>query len=138
MNIRSNSHQGLSDTEVEMLLSSQLLDNRLIFNGNFGSRNNPLLNQQNTFIGEFELEYKLIRSGDIRLKAYNQANDMYQYLKTAPYTQGVGVMYRRDFTNFVEVFRRRKRLSSPLTNSIGVTPAENNVKSEEKVSEQGE
>jgi Family of unknown function (DUF490). len=135
MNIRSNSHQGLSDTEVEMLLSSQLLDNRLIFNGNFGSRNNPLLNQQNTFIGEFELEYKLTRSGDIRLKAYNQANDMYQYLKTAPYTQGVGVMYRRDFTNFVEVFRRRRRLSSPFTDNIGVTPAENNIKSEEKVSE---
>ncbi|MDR1880596.1 MAG: translocation/assembly module TamB domain-containing protein, partial [Tannerellaceae bacterium] len=39
-NIRT-SQDGFYDTEVEMLLSSQLLDNRLIFNGNFGYKNNP-------------------------------------------------------------------------------------------------
>lgn len=102
-NIRA-SEDGITDTEVEMLLSSQLLNNRLIFNGNFGYKNNP--NQKNAFIGEFDLEYKLTKSGDIRLKAYNHANDMYQYLKQALTTQGVGIMFKRDFTHFSEMFRR--------------------------------
>lgn len=106
-NIRT-SQDGIEDTEVEMLLSSQLLDNRLLFNGNFGYKNNAT--QKNAFIGEFDLEYKLTKSGEIRLKAYNHANDMYMYLKQALTTQGVGIMYKKDFTHFSEIFRRKKRL----------------------------
>ena len=124
-NIRSNSQDGISDTEVEMLMSSQLLDNRLIFNGNFGVRRNAFLGQESTFVGEFDLEYKLTRSGEIRLKAYSHANDMYRYLKSLT-TQGIGVMYRKDFTNFSDIFRRRRRpvivLTPELDNST--TPSE--------------
>lgn len=109
-NIRA-SEDGITDTEVEMLLSSQLLNNRLIFNGNFGYKNNPT--QKNAIIGEFDLEYKLTRSGEIRLKAYNHANDMYQYLKQALTTQGVGIMFKKDFTRFSELFQRRRRLLPP-------------------------
>jgi hypothetical protein len=105
-NIRT-SQDGFYDTEVEMLLSSQLLDNRLIFNGNFGYKNNPT--QKNIFVGEFDLEYRLTRSGEIRLKAYNHANDMYRYLKQSLTTQGVGIMYKKDFSTLSEIFRRRKR-----------------------------
>ena len=109
-NIRT-SQDGIADPEFEMLLSSQLLDNRLLFNGNFGVRNNPY--QESTFIGEFDLEYKLTKTGEIRLKAYNHANDMYRYQRQSLTTQGIGIMYRRDFTNFSEIFRRRKRLLLP-------------------------
>jgi CTP synthase len=100
---------GIEDTEVEMLLSSQLLNNRLIFNGNFGYKNSTINNQKNAFIGEFDLEYLLTPSGDIRLKAYNHANDMYMILKQALTTQGVGIMYKKDFTRFSDIFRRRKK-----------------------------
>ena len=121
-NIRA-SEDGITDTEVEMLLSSQLLNNRLIFNGNFGYKNNPT--QKSAFIGEFDLEYKLTRSGEIRLKAYNHANDMYQYLKQALTTQGVGIMFKKDFTRFSELFQRRRRLL-PLSlpaDTVPVLPA---------------
>ena len=107
-NIRT-SQDGIEDTEVEMLLSSQLLNNRLIFNGNFGYKNSTINNQKNAFIGEFDLEYLLTPSGDIRLKAYNHANDMYMILKQALTTQGVGIMYKKDFTRFSDIFRRRKK-----------------------------
>lgn len=110
-NIRT-SQDGIEDTEVEMLLSSQLLNNRLIFNGNFGYKNSTM-NQKNAFIGEFDLEYLLTPSGDIRLKAYNHANDMYMILKQALTTQGVGIMYKKDFTRFSDIFRRRQRLLLP-------------------------
>lgn len=115
-NIRT-SQDGISDTEVEMLLSSQLLDNRLLFNGNFGVRNNPYQTQESVFVGEFDLEYKLTRSGDIRLKAYRHANDMYRYQKQSLTTEGIGIMFRKDFTDFSEIFRRKRNLPlapSPL------------------------
>ena len=120
-NIRSNSQDGLSDTEVEMLLSSQLLDNRLLFNGNFGVRRNPVLGQESTFVGEFDLEYKLTPSGEIRLKAYNHANDMYRYLKSLT-TQGIGIMYRIDFSNFSDIFRRKQLPLLPPASNNGSTP----------------
>ncbi|MDR1525204.1 MAG: translocation/assembly module TamB, partial [Tannerella sp.] len=75
-NIRSR-QDGVKDTEVEMLLSSQLLNNRLLFNGNFGYKDNTIMSS--AFVGEFDLEYKLTRSGEISLKAYNHANDLYRY-----------------------------------------------------------
>lgn len=105
-NIRA-SQEGFNETEFEMLLSSQLLDNRLILNGNFGYKNNP--NVKNVFVGEFDIEYLLTRTGEIRLKAYNHANDMYRYLKQSLTTQGIGIMYKKDFSSFSELFRRRRR-----------------------------
>lgn len=122
-NIRA-SQDGFTDTEVEMLLSSQLLDNRLIFNGNFGYKNNLNTAEKNVFIGEFDLEYKLTPSGEIRLKAYNHANDLYRYLKTAQTTQGVGIMFKKDFTNFSDIFRRRKKQTplNPPSRNIPSTP----------------
>ncbi|MDR1160776.1 MAG: translocation/assembly module TamB [Tannerellaceae bacterium] len=105
-NIRA-SQEGFNETEFEMLLSSQLLDNRLIFNGNFGYKSNP--NVKNVFVGEFDIEYLLTRTGEIRLKAYNHANDMYRYLKQSLTTQGIGIMYKKDFSSFSELFRRRRR-----------------------------
>lgn len=108
-NIRTSQDKISEDnTEVEMLLSSQLLDNRLIFNGNFGYRNSHAL-QKNVFVGEFDLEYKLTPSGEIRLKAYNHANDMYQSYKQSLTTQGVGIMFKKDFTNLSDLFRRKRR-----------------------------
>lgn len=94
-----------SDTEMEMLLSGRLLNNRLLFNGNFGYRGNYI--QRNAFIGEFDLEYLLNPSGDIRLKAYSHANDLYRYNLKSPTRQGVGILFRRDFATPAELFRRR-------------------------------
>ena len=94
-----------------MLLSSQLLDNRLLFNGSFGYRNNTY-QQKNDFVGEFDLEYKLTPSGEIRLKAYNHANDMYKYLNGALTTQGVGVMFKKDFSPSLRVFPPEKEIST--------------------------
>ena len=123
-NIRAGEDWGIRETEVEMLLSSQLLNNRLLFNGNFGYKDTPL--QKQAFIGEFDLEYKLTRNGDIRLKAYNHANDLYQYLKQSLTTQGVGIMFKKDFTRFSDLFQHRRRplVLPPDSLSIPALPAD--------------
>ena len=97
----STGDKGWTDMEVEGILSGQLLNNRLLVNGNFGYRDNPMANTN--FIGDFEAEWLINRSGDIRLKAYNETNDRY-YTKTNLTTQGVGIMYKKDFNKWSDLF----------------------------------
>lgn len=96
-----------SDTEFDVALSSRLLDNRLLLNGNFGYRDRSTSNT--TFVGDFDIEYLLNRRGSLRLKAYNHFNDQNYYLKSALTTQGIGIIYRQDFDNILSFLRRRKK-----------------------------
>lgn len=105
-----------SDVEVDVALSSRLLNNRLLFNGNFGYRDKSL--NANQFVGDFDLEYLLNRQGTLRLKAYNRYNDQNYYLRQALTTQGVGVAIRKDFdslTSFLKPVFRFFRHSKPVT-----------------------
>ena len=97
----STGDKGWTDMEVEGILSGQLLNNRLLINGNFGYRDNPMANTN--FVGDFEAEWLITRSGDIRLKAYNETNDRY-YTKTNLTTQGVGIMYKKDFNKWSDLY----------------------------------
>jgi hypothetical protein len=104
-----------SDLEVDLALSSSLLNNRLRFNGNFGYRDKSL--NTNQFIGDFDLEYLLNRSGSWRLKAYNRYNDQNYYLRSATTTQGVGIMFRRDFDKLFNFLKRKKKDGDDTTKS---------------------
>ncbi|MCM1110928.1 MAG: translocation/assembly module TamB domain-containing protein [Clostridium sp.] len=96
-----------SDVEFDVALSSRLLNNRLLLNGNLGYRDKALNNT--SFIGDFDLEYLLNRSGSLRLKAYNRYNDRNFYIKSALTTQGVGILYRRDFDDMFRFLRPRRK-----------------------------
>ena len=76
-------------------------NNRLVINGNIGYRNDNI--SENIFIGDFDLEYKLVESGKLRFTAYNHTIDRAQ-LREAKTTQGVGLIYREDFNNMREMF----------------------------------
>ena len=96
----STGQKGWTDVEFEGVLSGQLLNNRLLINGNFGYRDNPLANTN--FVGDFEAEWLVTRTGDIRLKAYNETNDRY-YTRTNLTTQGIGIIFRKDFNHWKEL-----------------------------------
>lgn len=111
-----------SDMEVDLALSSTLLDNRLILNGNLGYRDRAT--SSTTFIGDFDIEYLLNRSGTLRLKAYNHFNDQNYYLRSALTTQGVGIVFKRDFSRFLPgLFRRKKRKERPAIPPVKDVPA---------------
>lgn len=108
-----------SDVEVDLALSSHLLNNRLLLNGNFGYRDKTLNN--NSFIGDFDIEYLLNRSGSIRLKAYNRYNDQNFYVKSALTTQGVGIVFKRDFdsvTSWLRPLRRKWRHNAESADTV--------------------
>ncbi len=105
-NLRSD-RGDFSDVEVDVALSSRLLNNRLLFNGNFGYRDKTL--NTNQFVGDFDIEYLLNPKGSWRLKAYNRYNDQNYYVRTAQTTQGVGLVFKKDFDNFFSFLRPKKR-----------------------------
>ncbi len=111
-----------SDMEVDVALSSSLFDNRLLINGNLGYRDRST--SQTTFIGDFDLEYLLSRDGRLRLKAYNHFNDASYYLKSALTTQGIGIIYRKDFddpfTFLKRMFRRKKKSAATNADNKGL------------------
>lgn len=93
-----------SDVEVDVALSSHLLNNRLLFNGNLGYRDKSLNNNQ--FVGDFDIEYLLTKSGTYRLKAYNRYNDQNYYARAALTTQGVGIAFKKDFNSFLSFLKK--------------------------------
>lgn len=69
---------------------------RLIINGNVGYRDNST--STNNFIGDFDIEYKIIPSGKLRIKGYTHTND-YKEFKKGLTTQGVGLVWSESFLN---------------------------------------
>ena len=94
----TNDATNMSNKELEGILEAHLLNNRLMLNGNFGYRENTINNTSN-FIGDFEFKYLLIpdkQGKGISIKGYNKANDKY-FSKTTLTTQGVGLVFEKDF-----------------------------------------
>lgn len=102
----STGDMGWSDMDVEGMLSGRLLNNRLLINGNFGYRDNPVA--ASNFIGDFDLQWLLNRQGNLILKAYSETNDRY-FTKSALTTQGVGLLLKKDFIRWSDLFKRKKK-----------------------------
>lgn len=86
---------GFNNGVYEGILSGRMFNNRLLFNGQFGYRDNINTNTQN-FIGDFTLQYLLTPNGNFSLKMYNQSNDRY-FTKSSLNTQGIGVVIKKEF-----------------------------------------
>lgn len=101
----------LTNEEVEVALSTQLWDERVSIDGNFGYQNiqdNPSANTSN-IVGDINVEVKLTNDGRLRLKAFNRTNTVDLLDNTSPYTQGVGIFYRKEFNNFQELFTNQRK-----------------------------
>lgn len=96
---------GWEELDVEGMLSGRFLNNRLLFNGNFGYRESVYSN--NNFIGDFDVQYLLTPTGTISLKAYNETNDRY-FIQSSLTTQGIGIQFKKDFNHWKDLFRKRK------------------------------
>ncbi|MFO7852851.1 MAG: translocation/assembly module TamB domain-containing protein [Bacteroidota bacterium] len=98
----------ISPQELEVALSTQLLNDRVIINGNFdvgGEDGTQTSSSTNEIIGDFDVEVKLTEK--IRFKVFNRSNDNLVY-ETAPYTQGFGLFFRQSFDSISDLFRKRK------------------------------
>jgi len=100
----------ITNEEVEVALSTQLFNERVTVDGNFGYQNMNNVPSSNTsnIVGDINVEVKITKDGRFRLKAFNRTNTVDLFDNIAPYTQGVGVFYRKEFNFVNELFRRKK------------------------------
>jgi hypothetical protein len=100
----------LSSDQVELALKTQFLQDRLIIDGNLDvAGNNPNSNSRaSNIVGDVIVEYKLTEDGRFRVKAFNKSNTVELLDNNAPYIQGVGVFYRKEFDSFNDILKFKK------------------------------
>ena len=103
----------MTSDEIRVALGTQLFNDRLSVDGNFGTSGTSNTSQGNAqktsnIVGDVNLEYKLTKDGHLRVKGYNKSNTVDLLNSNAPYTQGVGIIYSREFDALIDLFRREK------------------------------
>ena len=98
----------LNSDEVDLSLSTEIFNDRLILDGNLGySGDSPQYDSQYSgFIGEFTAEYKISRDGRYRVKGFNRSVSNSLLQLNSPYTQGVGLFYREEFDKVEELWKK--------------------------------
>ncbi len=97
--------------EIEVALSTKLFNDRVLISGNFGviSGQETAVNNANTIVGDVLVEVKITNDGRFRVKGFNRTNNINLLEEESPYTQGVGIFYRKEFDYFAELFRRKRK-----------------------------
>jgi hypothetical protein len=97
--------KNINSQELQVALSTQLLNDRVTINGNFDVRGEN--NSEGTPLsGDFDIEYKITEK--IRFKAFNRYNSPYTG-RGVPYTQGLGIFFKQDFDRLSDLFRRKDK-----------------------------
>ena len=110
----------ITSDAVEVALSTQILNDRVIIDGNVGvaGNNNASDDQSNNasnIVGDVNVEYKITPDGRFRIKAFNKSNDINSLAENnAPFTQGVGVSFKKEFESLGSLFRFLKRKENPV------------------------
>ncbi len=98
-------YKDFSSNEVQLALSTQLLNDRVSINGNFDVRGTGgQTDNTDQLVGDFDIEYKLTEN--IRFKVFNRFNNPYTG-RQSDYTQGFGVFFKKDFDRFSDLFKKR-------------------------------
>lgn len=98
----------ISSDEVEVALSTQLLNDRIIFSGNLDVLGDEVTRtpggEASNIVGDFDLEFRV--TDKVSLKAFNRVNDD-RIVRPSLYTQGVGLIYRSEFNSIGDLFRKK-------------------------------
>ena len=83
----------------DVALSTQLFNNRVVIGGSLGNRQNSGTGRDDV-IGDLDIQYKVNRSGALRLKAFSHSADQYSNYLDNSQRNGVGITWQQEFDNF--------------------------------------
>lgn len=106
VNYKAANEKNQRDFDVN--LQKTLFDDRFTFKGNFGK---TYIADNANIVGEFEGDLKV--SNKVTLKAFNRLNNNIILSNGQLYTQGVGLIYRQEFDNLKDIWRKKKKKKSP-------------------------
>ena len=99
----------ISEEELQVALSTQLFNDRVSIDGSFGVVGDEKSQRTSNIVGDVNVEVKITQDGRLRIRAFNRTNDIDILEDNTPYTQGVGVFYRKEFNSFRELVQWMKR-----------------------------
>jgi hypothetical protein len=113
VNYRPGSSTLPNSQELQVALSTQILNDRVKINGNFdvagsqatGTTGAPT--GANSITGAFDIEYSI--NDKIKFKFFNRSNDNFYMDNGILYTQGIGIFYRQDFNKLKDLFKKREK-----------------------------
>lgn len=105
----------MTNEEIEVAMSTQLFDDRLTIEGDFGvvRGNNNVTNNANNIVGDVDVSFKL--TNRLSVKAYNHTNVNNNYAtynlfeSMSDYTQGLGISLSQSFDKFSEIFLKHNK-----------------------------
>lgn len=89
----------------DVALSTQLFNNRVIIGGNLGNRQNISSSGQ-TIFGDLDIQYKVVRSGSLRLNLFSHAADKYTNALDDSQKNGIGITWQQEFDQLPEWIKR--------------------------------
>ncbi|MBO4466450.1 MAG: hypothetical protein J5748_07250 [Bacteroidales bacterium] len=96
---------------VDLNLSTQFFDNRVIVNGSVGNRQYSATSEDN-LVGDIDVEIKMDKSGRLRAKLFSHSADDYTNYLDNSQRSGAGISYQREFDNlwdFVKGIFKKKQ-----------------------------
>ncbi len=108
LNYRSDNSK-VKSNEIEVAMSTQLLNDHLTIYGNLGvptNTTNATAQQTNKIVGDVDVDYKITNNGKLRITAFNHSNEDQLVPLSSAYTQGVGLVYKEEFNTFGELWKR--------------------------------
>lgn len=108
---RLGNQDEMSSDELELAVSTQLLNDRITIsaNGNMDVGNNKNAageeGKKNNIAGDFDIEVKLNKKGSLKMKAYSHTDEKLLYNNTET-IQGVGISYQESFDTLRELLRK--------------------------------
>lgn len=101
--------------QVEVALSTQLFNDRVVLNTNIGV---PLGSTTSQIVGDMEVEYKASKDGNLRFTAFNRSVQYDPLQSQYTYKQGVGVVYRTSFNTWADLkekFRLKRATKAAIS-----------------------
>lgn len=99
--------KALNPDEVGVNFETQVLDDRVILNGNFDYKTSAEAAERLT--GDFDASLRI--TDKLRFKVFNRFNNT-SFLGSAirgPYTQGIGIFFRQDFEKISDLFKKKNK-----------------------------
>jgi hypothetical protein len=94
----------INNQELQVALSTQLLNDRVTINGNLDVRGQDSPDET-PLTGDFDIEYKITEK--IRFKVFNRYNNPYTG-RLNQYTQGIGIFFKKDFDKFSGILKKKE------------------------------
>ena len=111
-------NKDINPQEVQVALSTQLLNDKVVINGNFDVRGTGSgSDNTNQITGDFDAEVKITQK--LNFKVFNRYNNPYTG-KGVDYTQGIGVFFKQDFNRFSDLVRKKVKSDLKKEDEIGL------------------